>query len=75
MQGLALLLNYYDASIVLIAIGLMWAGLQDLVIISFRSSLYLLDAIVATIIAITTSSNKKVVAKSVRYYAKVSAGC
>ena len=72
-QGLALLLNYYDATIVLIAISLVWVGLQDLFIISFRSSSYLLEAIVATII--TTSSNKKDVAKSVRYYAKVSAGC
>ena len=72
------MLNYYDATIVLIAVGLLWVVLlhprQDLFIIGFRFSLHLLEAIVAAAIAIITSSNKKLVAEFGRCFDQVLEG-
>ena len=72
------MLNYYDATIVLIAVGLLWVVLlhpgRDLFIIGFRFSLHLLEAIVAAAIAIITSSNKKLVAEFGRCFDQVLEG-
>ena len=68
-----------DATIVIIAIGLLWVGLfhfiRDSVIISFRFSLHLVEAIDVAVITIVASSNKKVVAKICCCFAQVLAGC
>ena len=73
------MLNYYDASIVLIAVGLLWVVLlrprRDLFIIGFRFSLHLVEAIDVAVITIVASSNKKVVAKICCCFAQVLAGC
>lgn len=68
-----------DATIVIIAIGLLLVGLfhfmRDFVIISFRFSLHLVEAIDVAVITIAASSSKKVVAKICCCFAQVLAGC
>ena len=66
----------YDATIVLIADGLLWAGLLHLelyllIIISFIFSLHLLVAIAVAAISINASSDKEVVAKLGHCFAQV----
>ena len=76
--GPALLLNYYDATIVLVAVSLLWLVLlhpmRDLFIIGFIFSLHLLEAVVAAAIAIIASSNKKLVVEFGRCFDQVSEG-